>query len=237
MIVTPSGARRLEAGEVVLASWLRTRALGDRNALVEHYWYLCRRAAVRLRREALDLDDAEQVAALGLIKAAEYFREDAGVPFEAYAWRMVVGELLHHIRDATALVRPPRRLKVAQRRVARAREALRQRLMREPTLREVADELSMPACDVEAAERSRRAQRAEDLSGRRDISTAGLSTPDRVALGLALERLDDRERLLVLATFGAGRTQMELGEHLGCSQRHVSRLLGRALRKMARELS
>ncbi|MDE2572612.1 MAG: sigma-70 family RNA polymerase sigma factor [bacterium] len=237
MMVNPRGAFGADSGEPLLARWLQSRAVTDRNALVEHYWYLCRRAAARLRRDGLDRDDAEQVGALGLIKAAEYFRRDEGVPFEAYAWSMVLGELLHHIRDSTPLVRPPRRLRTAQRRVTTARDELRQRLLREPTVAEVADALGIAVAEVEEAERSRRCQRSEELYAYRERPVAGLSALDRVALDAALERLDERERLLVIATYGAGRTQTELGAHLGCSQRHVSRLLSRALKKMAVELT
>ncbi|TAM89584.1 sigma-70 family RNA polymerase sigma factor [bacterium] len=236
MTVNPTAEYFVRTGEAVLTRWLRTRAVGDRNALVEHFWYLCRRAALRLRRDGLEREDAEQVAALGLIKAAEYFRPGEGVPFEAYAWTMVLGELLHHIRDATPLVRVPRRLRSTERRAAAAREDLRQRMLREPTTSEVAAMLGIATVDVEEAERARRSQRSEDLTQVRETPAYGLSTPDRVALDVALRSLDERERLLVLATFGAGRTQTELGAHLGCSQRHVSRLLSRALKKMAREL-
>ncbi len=179
----------------------------------------------------MEREDAEQVAALGLIKAAEYFRPGEGVPFEAYAWTMVLGELLHHIRDATPLVRVPRRLRSTERRAAAAREDLRERMLREPTTSEVAAMLGIATDDVEEAERARRSQRSEDLAQLRETPAYGLSTPDRVALDVALRSLDERERLLVLATFGAGRTQTELGAHLGCS--HVSRLLSRAL-KMTR---
>ncbi|TAM74798.1 sigma-70 family RNA polymerase sigma factor [bacterium] len=236
MTVNPAAEYFVRTGEAVLTRWLCTRAVGDRNALVEHFWYLCRRAALRLRRDGLEREDAEQVAALGLIKAAEYFRPGEGVPFEAYAWTMVLGELLHHIRDATPLVRVPRRLRSTERRAAAAREDLRQRMLREPTTLEVAAALGIATVDVEEAERARRSQHSEELTKVREAPAYGLSTPDRVALDVALGRLDERERLLVLATFGAGRTQMELGVHLGCSQRHVSRLLSRALKKMAREL-
>ncbi|TAM56361.1 sigma-70 family RNA polymerase sigma factor [bacterium] len=235
MTANPTERATVE-GEAVLARWLLTRAVADRNALVEHFWYLCRRAALRLRRDALDREDAEQVAALGLIKAAEYFRPGEGVPFEAYAWTMVLGELLHYIRDSTPLVRVPRRLRAAERRAGVMRDELRQRMLREPTNSEVAAELGVDVAEIDEAERARRAQRFEDLAHVREGSTVGLSTPDRVALDVALDRLDERERLLVLATFGAGRTQTELGAHLGCSQRHVSRLLSRALKKMADHL-
>jgi len=235
MTVNPSGGRPADAGEALLGCWLRTRAVGDRNALVEHFYYLCRRAASRLRREGVDRDDAEQVGALGLIKAAEYFRKEEGVPFEAYAWTMVLGELLHHIRDTVPLIRPPRRIRTTERHAARAREELCQRLFREPTIAEVAAELGVAVSALEEAERSRRCHRSEELEIR-EMPVRGLSTADRVALDVALDHLDERERLLVLATFGAGRTQMELSAHLGCSQRHVSRLLNKALRKMAEEL-
>jgi RNA polymerase sigma-B factor len=52
---------------------------------------------------------------------------------------------------------------------------------------------------------------------------------ERVALTLALGELGERERAIVLGTYGAGLTQTEIGRRLGLSQSHVSKLLARAL--------
>lgn len=59
---------------------------------------------------------------------------------------------------------------------------------------------------------------------------------DLHALAPLLDRLDDRERELVAMRFGQEMTQAQIGEHLGISQMHVSRLLTRLLTKLRKEM-
>jgi RNA polymerase sigma-B factor len=54
-----------------------------------------------------------------------------------------------------------------------------------------------------------------------------------LCLEFAIMDLRDRERLVVAAVFMHGLTQREIGERLGVSQRHVSRILNSAMKKMA----
>jgi RNA polymerase sigma-B factor len=52
----------------------------------------------------------------------------------------------------------------------------------------------------------------------------------------AARGLDPRERQIVLLRFFLDQSQAEIGEELGLSQAHVSRLLGRAIAKLRRSL-
>jgi RNA polymerase sigma-B factor len=62
---------------------------------------------------------------------------------------------------------------------------------------------------------------------------AGLATADeRLAIRRALDRLPERERLIVYLRFFEGRTQGEIAEQVGISQVHVSRLLRASLAKV-----
>lgn len=60
---------------------------------------------------------------------------------------------------------------------------------------------------------------------------------DRALVARAARRLDAREREVVLLRYFLDRTQTQIGEDLGLSQAHVSRLLAGALAKMRRDLS
>jgi RNA polymerase sigma-B factor len=53
-------------------------------------------------------------------------------------------------------------------------------------------------------------------------------------LGSVLRVLPERERQILVLRFGAGLSQTEIGERLGISQMHVSRLLRRALERATR---
>jgi RNA polymerase sigma-B factor len=55
---------------------------------------------------------------------------------------------------------------------------------------------------------------------------------DRAALDTPLTELEERDRLLVTLYYRQGQTQAQIGERLGCSQMHVSRLLRRAVKRL-----
>jgi RNA polymerase sigma factor (sigma-70 family) len=96
----------------------------DRDGTVVAYWYLCRRAARRFMRRGLDRADLEQVAAIGLIKAIDRYDRTQSAPFEAYAWLLVVGELMHYVRDSERFLRAPRGVRELERRWSAAARAL-----------------------------------------------------------------------------------------------------------------
>lgn len=99
-----------------------TRQLIETNAAV------ARSMASRYRNRGIDLDDLEQVALLGLTKAAQRFDPDAGHDFLSFAVPTVRGELRRHFRDSGWMVRPPRRVQDLQTRIAGAQEELESRL-------------------------------------------------------------------------------------------------------------
>ena len=89
------------------------------DVLIEDNVPLARSMAARYRNRGIDLDDLEQVALLGLTKAAQRFDPDAGHDFLSYAVPTIRGELRRHFRDAGWMVRPPRRVQDLQARIAK----------------------------------------------------------------------------------------------------------------------
>jgi len=228
--------------EVLIATYCAERTVDRRNAVVDAHRYLCARGAKKFKRAHNDWSDLEQVAAVGLIKAAANYRAEMQTPFEAYAWIMIVGELMHYVRDHERLVRAPRALLSLEKRYAAAWEALSVANHREPTTGELASALGV-SLDTVIALRSLRCvghvplpeedsdegpERVELLVDR----TSAVALDERVALTLAVDELAERERTIVLGTYGAGLTQSELATRLGLSQSHVSKLLARALGKL-----
>ena len=110
----------------------------DREGLFANYRHLCRRGARKFLRHGLERADLEQVAAIGLIKARDRYNERLGIPFAAYAWRMILSELGHHVRAHEHLVRPPRKLQALERRYWAEWERLCSTLEREPADAELA---------------------------------------------------------------------------------------------------
>ncbi|HXP93853.1 MAG TPA: sigma-70 family RNA polymerase sigma factor [Candidatus Binatia bacterium] len=218
---------------LALERYLAEPTIEHRNELVGSYHYLCLRGARKFFRDTVERSDLMQVAVIGLIKAAERYRPDVGTPFEAYAWLMVVGELMHYVRDYEMLVRIPRWMRSFDRSYREARAALWQRFAREPSARELADEMGSSVETVDEFRQMRNGmhQTLEDVRGIGKGET--VSVDDRLALEIAIMELRDRERVVVAAVFMHGLTQREIGERLGVSQRHVSRILNSAMKKMA----
>lgn len=110
----------MNEAQAALARYAADRSAANRDAVIAAHRYLCRRGARKFRRPDSDPADLLQVAALGLIKATDGYEADRSTPFEAYAWLMIVGELMHYVRDHERLIRIPRWLRSLERRYAAA---------------------------------------------------------------------------------------------------------------------
>jgi RNA polymerase sigma-B factor len=230
--------------EVLITRYCAERTVERRNAVVDAHRDLCVRGARKFKRAHNDRADLEQIAAVGLIKAAANYRAEMRTPFQAYAWIMIVGELMHHVRDHERMIRPPRALIALERRYADAWDRLTVTNHREPTTKELAVALGV---SVEMVVELRNLRRPEHIPLPEPDSADGperielladttdpIALEERIALTLAVDELADRERAIVLGTYAAGLTQAEIGERLGLSQSHVSKLLARALNKLRR---
>jgi RNA polymerase sigma-B factor len=211
---------------------------------------IARSIASRYRSKGVEPDDLEQVAYLGLVKAANGYRLDAATAFLAYAVPTIRGELKRYFRDCAWTVRPPRRVQEMQGSIAAAEPELTQRLGHLPTDEETAAALGTKPGEV-----------AEAVSVRGCFSTLSLDAPaaadngsrlvDTVAdaeegyelvenvhtLAPAVSGLGDRDRRILELRFGAGFTQEQIGNELGVSQMQVSRLLRGILDRLRDELT
>jgi RNA polymerase sigma-B factor len=209
--------------------------------LVASYFYLCRRGARKFLRDGLERCDLEQVAAIGLLKAGRRYERSSNTPFEAYAWILIVGELMHYVRDYEHIVRIPRSIRKLEQRCSEAFERLAAQFGREPSDREIAQAIGAPLSLVSAARLPRGAASSASIEhtairerGHLAPSErhADLIVPDRVVLEQALALLAAPERFIVVSHYVFGLTQAEIANHLGLSTRQISRLQHRALTRM-----
>ena len=219
-----------------------------RNRLVERHMGLAAHIANRYRRSNMSDDDLRQVAMVGLVKAVDRFDPDYGSSFSAFAGRTIEGELKRHFRDRSWVVRVPRSAKELHLDVRRATDELSQKIGRSPSVDEIAEHLaidrddvlrglsataaySVGTLDVSAADDPPRGS----MSGQRALATidSGFAdTENRQVIAELLERLPDREREIVRLRFYERMSQSEIGDTMGISQMHVSRLLRRSFDQM-----
>ncbi|MFF4490580.1 RNA polymerase sigma factor SigF [Streptomyces sp. NPDC001544] len=219
-----------------------------RNTLIEMNMSLVRFAAGRFRsRGPEEMEDVVQVGMIGLIKAIDRFELSREVEFTSFAIPYIVGEIKRFFRDTTWAVHVPRRLQEARVQLARATEELRSRMGRTPTAKELAELMSLTEDEVIEARLASNGYSASSLDAAISSSEDGetaladfVGTDDRAlelvedfhALAPMIAALDERDRQIIHMRFVEELTQAQIGERLGVSQMHVSRLLSRCLARL-----
>jgi len=245
-----SSCDRVKVQEAERQLLVRYHLEGDlraREELVERFLPLARELALRYRYTDEPVDDLLQVASLGLIKAIDRFEPDRGSKFTSYAAPTILGELKRHFRDKGWALHVPRGLQERAMAVSREREELSKKLGRSPTVREVAGMLHCSSEEVlEASEAAASYEAASldapvapedgesavlvDLLGAEDVSYELAESRDAIAH--TWNGLPDIERRVLQLRFTEDLTQRQIGERIGYSQMHVSRLLRRALKRL-----
>jgi len=204
----------------------------NRDDRFESHRYLCRRGAKKFFRRGLDRTDLEQVAAIGLIKACRRYDPSTSTPFEAFAWLMILGELMHHVRDFEHAVRLPRWIRSLERRYADVTERLTQQLHREPRNEEVAAEMRVTPQIVREFERARISRVHEHLDALKGAALAASDPLDRLLTEHALAAVEPRSRAIVLGIYALGLSRNEVARRIGMTARQVSRAHDSALAQM-----
>ena len=223
--------------DAALEFWINDRTKENRDRLFAQYHYLCNRGARKFYRRGADRADLEQIAAIGLLKACDRYDGRLDTPFEAFAWLFIVGELMHYVRDHERLVRAPRRLRDLERRFQQMHDALIVELGRVPSMYETAERLQITLREVEelALYRAQAVPESLDTLQPHELRPCSYTLEereDRVMAEEALNCLTPTERVIILALYAKGYSQVELSERMGYSRRHISRLHRAALQKM-----
>jgi RNA polymerase sigma-B factor len=215
-----------------------------RDEVVADHMPYARHIARRYSRRNAAVEDFEQVAYLGLVKAVDNFDPEHGTGFLGYATPMIVGEIKRYYRDATWCVHVPRHMQEVSGALHRAADALTVELGRSPTIAELAERLDVHRDEVVEAMDAAEAYRTASLDhpvGREEEEGASLGdqmgeddpgfdlTVDREVLRGLVTRLAERDKRILLMRFFRGMTQAEIGEEIGISQMQVSRLISRIL--------
>jgi len=231
----------------------RTAPPAERAALLDEVICLnipvAQALAARYRNRGQSPDDLEQVACLALTKAVHGFDPDRGEDLLVYAVPSVLGELKRHFRDASWMVRPPRRLQELRQSLVETKESLGQRLGRAPNEAELAEAAGVERSEVVDALTAGAGSRAEALDRFTGTDVPALldqvpaeepgfaQAEARAVLGPIMRRLGRRDRRILRLRFFESRTQQQIADELGVSQVQVSRLLRRILDELRRGLT
>jgi RNA polymerase sigma-B factor len=217
-----------------------------RAALVERFLPLARQLARRYQRGGELLDDLNQVASLGLLKAIDRFDPERQTAFSSFAVPTILGELKRHFRDKGWSVRVPRDLQELAVRLEPVSEQLARELGRAATPAEIAARTGTTLEQVLEAREAAGAYRAVSLDRPREDDEEGEATgivvgvedpgfgvaEDSATVERLMRVLSEREREVLRLRFEEDLTQAEIGHRVGVSQMHVSRIIRQAIARL-----
>ena len=243
----PGDLEELEDSELLtmIQSLPRDSAVRDAacEVLVTRYRPLVKSCVLRYKNSTESHEELMQVGYVGLMKAINKFDPAVGVSLAAYAFPSVSGELKRHFRDRCWQVHVKRSAQELVLEMRTAARDLTQRLGRAPGDAELASHLRVSAGELQDARRADLGFNAWSLDSplAGDDETATLAellgeedgqverALDMEAVSAHWKELAERQQRILLLRFYGNMTQAEIGETLGISQMHVSRLLTQSL--------
>ena len=236
-------------GSPVDATWELFKTTGDRNArevLILHYAPLVTMVANRVGAglpTSVEQSDLVSYGMFGLIDAIEKYETDRAVKFETYASSRIRGAIIDELRAIDWI---PRSVRTKARAVDRAFAELESELHRAPSEDEVADRLSisvhelrgvfsqLATVNVAALDEllGSGSERGDALSLLDTLEDTGAVDPQgsvevqetKLLLARAIERLGEREKIVLVLYYYENMTLAEIGRVLGVTESRISQM-------------
>lgn len=226
----------------------------DTQAAMQTYTQLVKRLAHHLMARlpaSVQVDDIVQAGLVGLIDAIGRFEQEQGVQFETYATQRIRGAMLDELRRNDWLPRGVRRM---QRKIETALSTLEQRLGRAPTEPEVATHLGVPLAeyqsmlqeargcqllhleDMSEEDREESVRPAQDTTDKGDPLKALQDERFRAALVQAIDRLPEREKLLMSLYYEQDLNFREIAAVMGVTESRICQLHTQAVARLRAKL-
>lgn len=196
-------------------------------------WSVVRRFTGR----GTESDDLYQLGCLGFLKAVDGFDLGYGTQFSTYAVPKIAGEIRRFLRD-DGTVKVSRTIKEQAATIRTARNQLVIDLGREPTISELSEKTGFTAEEIAVAETATAATESiQRETGEDGFSLEHVLTDteteermvEKISLRQAIERLPEREGLVIKLRYFHGLTQERTSKVLSVSQVQVSRIEKKAL--------
>ncbi len=225
-----------------------------RDKLIVQYIYLARYVVGRIKvnlPNSFSFEDVVSFGIEGLIDAIEKYHPNKGAKFESYALMRIRGAIIDKIRSSDWL---PRSLRKKIKEIKIATERLKQQIGRAPTTAEVAAVMELPeekileimSADVTVNSIYDKKGTGEDSVEIIDtIEDTNSSRPEESVekvdakreLEMALKKLPERERTLLVFYYHENMTLKEIGEALNISESRVCQIHAQAIMKLRNILS
>lgn len=220
-----------------------TDSRADRDILITENMGLVHTCAHRFTGKGIEYEDLFQAGCMGLVKAFDAFDRERGVRFSTYAVPVILGEIRRLFRDG-GTVMVSRTLKELSIRTAREREKFALKEGREPTIKELAEQLGVSEEDVTeavcaAAPVISLTADEDNGGGQADVPVASPEEQiaERLSVIQAVSSLEERDRAIVRLRYYENKTQTQTAAALGMTQVQVSRREKKILGLLRQELS
>ena len=220
-----------------------------RDTLIVQYIYLVRYVVGRVKVSlpvTISIEDIAGYGVEGLINAIERFSPQKNTRFETYALIRVRGAILDRIRSEDFL---PRSVSKKIKDIKQAAEVLKQQLGRTATSTEIANYLDMDVDKVNQVMSEdvvvtsiydKRGTSEDSMEIIDTIEDSNKLNPQermeeknvKTDLQKALQRLPERERVLMVLYYQENMTMKEIGETIGMSESRVCQLHAQAIMKL-----
>lgn len=216
---------------------------GDSEAadlLIEENAGLIWSVVKRFISRGTEADDLYQLGCLGFLKAVNGFDLSYGTQFSTYAVPKIAGEIRRFLRDDGA-IKVSRGIKERAATIKMTRNQLTSALGREPTVQEIARQTGFSVEDIAIAESATACVGSiQQESGEEGFSLENILSDteceevmiERIALRHAVEKLSERESMVIRLRYYHGLTQDRVSKILGVSQVQISRIEKKALQRL-----
>ena len=223
----------------------------SRASLILQHQKLVHYVVARFQGKGENVEDLVQVGTIGLINALDRYDPSKNIKFSTYAMPTIIGEIKRHFRDKTWHIKVPRGLQELSLNAARAQQELTSHFGHPPTLREIAERLSVSEDDAQEALKISHLTSTLSLDARLEAADGTVALLDMMGqtdpalndidahadLRRVLNMLEGREKQVIHLRFFEELSQAKTACHMNISQMRVSRLQQRALQRLASALS
>lgn len=198
--------------------------------------------------KGVEYDDLFQLAGMGLLKAIKGFDMSFDVRFSTYAVPMIAGEIKRFMRDDGS-IKVSRAIKAEAKAINKFIEEYAATNGCQPSVATIAERFSMPESQVVftmgsscmpislSAQGEYKDERTGELIEKLPVQDGSDDMIERLQLKAAIERLDERDRKVIMLRYFRDMTQSEVAAMLGVSQVQISRIESRIMETFRRELT
>lgn len=194
-----------------------------------------------------NFEDLKQVGMIGLIKAIDKYEVNSNTKFSTYAYLWIKGEILEYLR-CDKNIKFSKEILALSKEITIAQEILRNRLNKEPSIKELSFYLEKDEQLIEEALLSREIVLSCDYSINEDSESKNVNLydcmpyyekkyeADYLDLYNAIDLLSDEEKEIINMRYFEDMTQSEVSKKLGTHQVNISRKEEKILTKLNKSL-